>query len=83
MTGPDCAVMCNLINTHPHPHTRTHTHTHLVQRLHEQRGVVVVFSSPVELDVPVVGQLGHGLAPERFLLWRCHDTTRRDTDKAE
>ena len=23
MTGPDCAVMCNLINTH------THTHTHL------------------------------------------------------
>ena len=22
MTGPDCAVMCNLINTH------THTHTH-------------------------------------------------------
>ena len=26
MTGPDCAVMCNLINTHTH----THTHTHLV-----------------------------------------------------
>ena len=23
MTGPDCAVMCNLINTH------THTHTHI------------------------------------------------------
>ena len=23
MTGPDCAVMCNLINTH----TQTHTHT--------------------------------------------------------
>ncbi|CAN0195155.1 unnamed protein product [Ascophyllum nodosum] len=22
MTGPDCVVMCNLINTH------THTHTH-------------------------------------------------------
>ena len=45
MTGPDCAVMCNLINTHTHRMTRmkrpdcavmcnlinTHTHTHTVQ----------------------------------------------------
>ena len=23
MTGPDCAVMCNLINTHTHTHTHT------------------------------------------------------------
>ena len=23
MTGPDCAVMCNLINAHTHTHTRT------------------------------------------------------------
>ena len=22
MTGPDCAVMCNLINTHTHTHTQ-------------------------------------------------------------
>ena len=34
MTRPDCAVMCNLINTHTHAHTHTythintHTHTH-------------------------------------------------------
>ena len=28
MTGPDCVVMCNLINTHTHTHARTHTHTH-------------------------------------------------------
>ena len=28
MTGPDCVVMCNLINTHTH----THTHTHTVRR---------------------------------------------------
>ena len=32
MTGPDCAVMSNLINTHTHKHTgnliNTHTHTH-------------------------------------------------------
>ena len=27
MTGPDCAVMCNLINTHTHT-INTHTHTH-------------------------------------------------------
>ena len=25
MTGPDCAVMCNLINTHARTHTYTHT----------------------------------------------------------
>ena len=23
MAGPDCAVMCNLINTHTHTHTHT------------------------------------------------------------
>ena len=28
MTGPDCVVMCNLINTHTHTHTHTYTHTH-------------------------------------------------------
>ena len=39
MIGPDCAVMCNLINTHTHraglrgyvqfnKYTHTHTHTH-------------------------------------------------------
>ena len=27
MTRPDCAVMCNLINTHTHAHTHTQTHT--------------------------------------------------------
>ena len=27
MTRPDCAVMCNLINTHTHTYTHTHTHT--------------------------------------------------------
>ena len=30
MTGPDCVVMCNLINTHTH----THTHIHTVQDTH-------------------------------------------------
>ena len=27
MTGPDCVVMCNLINTHTHIHTHTQKHT--------------------------------------------------------
>ena len=26
MTGPDCVVMCNLINTYIHIHTYTHTY---------------------------------------------------------
>ena len=29
MTGPDCVVMCNLINTHTHTHTHTHSSTAL------------------------------------------------------
>ena len=32
MTGPDCAVMCNLINTH-----NTHTHTHTREDLGGKR----------------------------------------------
>ena len=27
MTGPDCAVMCNFINTHTFEHTHTHKNT--------------------------------------------------------
>ena len=27
MIGPDCAVMCNSINTQTHIHTSVHTHT--------------------------------------------------------
>ena len=38
MTGPDCAVMCNLINTHTHTHTHTHTqHTHTHTHTHTQQ----------------------------------------------
>ena len=28
MTGPDCVVMCNLINTHTHTHIHACIHTH-------------------------------------------------------
>ena len=36
MTGPDCAVMCNLINTHTH----THTHTHMYIERGRERGFI-------------------------------------------
>ena len=39
MTGPDCAVMCNLINTH------THTYTHLRQE-HENKSLAEVAVNP-------------------------------------
>ena len=32
MTGPDCVVMCNLINTHTYTRTYTQTHTWEDQR---------------------------------------------------
>ena len=38
MTRPDCAVMCNLINTH------THTHTHTQRERERERPVHVIFS---------------------------------------
>ena len=28
MTGPDCVVMCNLINTYIHTHIHTYIHTY-------------------------------------------------------
>ena len=34
MTGPDCAVMCNVINTHTHTHTQINTHTHFNKYIH-------------------------------------------------
>ena len=35
MTGPDCVVMCNLINTHTHTHT--HTQVSLIPPWEDQR----------------------------------------------
>ena len=42
MTGPDCAVMCNLINIHPYIHTSIHTYIHWedqCERLHRMTRV--------------------------------------------
>ena len=30
MTGPDCVVMCNLVNTYTYIHTYIHTYTHII-----------------------------------------------------
>ena len=41
MTGPDCVVMCNLINTH------THTHTHTQGATRKQGGELKVLRAQV------------------------------------
>ena len=35
MTGPDCAVMCNLINLHTYIHTCIHTYIHTYIELYK------------------------------------------------
>ena len=47
MTGPDCVVMCNLINTH------THTHTHVVDAKGETGETLVERGRDVEKEVSV------------------------------
>ena len=63
MTGPDCAIMCNLINTHTHDraglrgyvqfnkytHTHTHTHTHFLDYIFKTCVVVHHSLSPLTL----------------------------------
>ena len=39
MTGPDCVVMCNLINTHTHTHT--HTEIMLYGKLEDTKTCVI------------------------------------------
>ena len=48
MTRPDCAVMCNLINTHTHTHIHTHTHTHT--HVDRQEMVGSVASDPDNIE---------------------------------
>ena len=47
MTGPDCAVMCNLINTHTH----THIHTYILTYIH-----TTYIHIHGEEDTPMLGQ---------------------------
>ena len=34
MTGPDCVVMCNLINTYIHTYIHTYVHTYIYTYIH-------------------------------------------------
>ena len=58
MTGPECAVMCNLINTHTHTHTHTHIHASSI----ELNG----FKSPVLSTCPL--HTNSGCGKERRIL---------------
>ena len=49
MTGPDCVVMCNLINTHTH----THTHTHTRGSREEAQGAQGLCKNPRESVFPL------------------------------
>ena len=50
MTGPDCVVMCNLINTYIHTYIHTYT-------AHQQHG---------EEDTPMLGQADARLLGGRY-----------------
>ena len=68
MTGPDCAVMCILINTH----TRTHTRTIQMTRYISIRDVVVNnnASRTKRNDTTVAGRPGSSEVPRNPLaLW--------------
>ena len=65
MTGPDCAVMCNLINTHTHTHTHTHTRTHA--HTNKYRGSFPATYSLLPLAMSPCGEVGsdvHALIKE-------------------
>ena len=55
MTGPDCAVMCNLINTHIHTHTHTHIQPPTSSTIAGGRGC--------NIFVPVLGGNDTKIAP--------------------
>ena len=48
MTGPDCAVICNIINTHTHTHI--HIHNDCVPRCHR-----VLHDVTVTVTVSMIG----------------------------
>ena len=48
MTGPDCVVMCNLINTHTHTHTHTRNRKIVVDAVWEMGETRVKSETNVE-----------------------------------
>ena len=61
VTGPDCAVMCSVINTHTH--IRTHTHKRIKSK-QERVGSVAANPDHVENNKEAGGgeQCTHGLS---------------------
>ena len=53
MTGPDCVVMCNLINTHTH----THTHTHYAMIALYVWSSHLAYNQPGKVASPARGEL--------------------------
>ena len=45
MTGPDCAVMCNLINTHKYTHTQDQFEWHRMTRMTRPDRAVIMCNS--------------------------------------
>ena len=54
MTGPDCVVMCNLINTHTH----THTHNAVERKKNKYRGSFPATYSLLPFAVSTCGDVG-------------------------
>ena len=70
MTGPDCAVMCNLINTH------THTHTHDgIQVLAPDEGIQVLRAPTPSARLDWVSALAILSAVHGLGLWKLPTTT--------
>ena len=64
MTGPDCAVMCNLINTHTHTGLlSSFTPPSLISRIAAQSDLVMSYIAPIKsaltTDIRVMIQLKH------------------------
>ena len=57
MTGPDCAVMCNLINTHTHTHIYTHTHTEY--ELECRNGIVLILRRDTQRSFGIARRSSH------------------------
>ena len=72
MTRPDCAVMCNLKNTHTHQfnkYTHTHTHTFLFNVHLRAKVSPILFEYPKKLLFKVVGK-SFKTSPEMMFAFR-------------
>ena len=66
MTGPDCVVMCNLINTHTHTHTHTHVNQVALPAHHHPGSDRVISECLSCKGVILVEERGHSPPPPHF-----------------